>query len=255
MERQDQSAPVPGQDLPAPYQDPWTLLGRDLRALAATGRLALWELTRRNRQGELAVPVFWPHRLRPWFWPLALSLGLAAVLALVLVLAPLRPHRRPPPVSAPPPARPAAASEAGEPAQPSATPASPIPAAAATPGPGAQAQADAAAELPGPELSPPEALPDPLLHLLAPADPQRLIQSLRALPERSCLMLQLAPSFAALRPEAQQRQAEDWLAKARELGYERLELGDGSGRLLGRTARVGSGMILLSPAAPAADAP
>ena len=47
-------------------------------------------------------------------------------------------------------------------------------------------------------------------------------------------------------PPAERRSlAERWLVRAQELGYERLELMDPTGRTLGRPARVGSGMILL----------
>ncbi len=97
--------------------------------------------------------------------------------------------------------------------------------------------------------------PDPLLALLKSADPRGLVQALEAVPARSCLELRLAAAFTALAPETQQQQAESWRGRAQELGYERLELVDGAGRLLGRTARVGSGMILLSPPAATADAP
>ncbi|MFO8236789.1 MAG: hypothetical protein R6U00_00760, partial [Prochlorococcaceae cyanobacterium] len=83
--------PAPGRDLPAPYQNPWMLLGRDLRALLATARLRGWELARRNRQGDLAVPAFWPRELRPWFWPLVFSL----TLALLVLVAPWLPGRFP----------------------------------------------------------------------------------------------------------------------------------------------------------------
>jgi hypothetical protein len=96
---------------------------------------------------------------------------------------------------------------------------------------------------------------DPLLVAFGPSDPRRLIQAAQARPARRCLQLQLAPAFTELAAELQERQAEGWRARALELGYERLELVERSGRLLGRTARVGSGMILLSPAAATADAP
>jgi hypothetical protein len=57
--------------------------------------------------------------------------------------------------------------------------------------------------------------------------------------------LRLAGAYGAL-PLAERRSlAERWLERARELGYERLELVDQAGRLLARPARVGSGMILL----------
>ena len=45
--------------------------------------LKLRELVRRNREGDLSVPGFWPHSLAAFFWPLLLALGLAVVGGLV----------------------------------------------------------------------------------------------------------------------------------------------------------------------------
>ncbi|MFN5162403.1 MAG: hypothetical protein ACK5IA_11080 [Cyanobacteriota bacterium] len=81
----ERSAPdSPGADLPAPYEAPARLLARDLQAVLASGRLKLQELWRRNREGDLPAPRFWPPSLRALFWPLV---GVAA-LALVTALAP-----------------------------------------------------------------------------------------------------------------------------------------------------------------------
>ena len=52
--------------------------------MAADVRLRGQELWRRNREGELSVPGFWPRDLAPSFWPLLL------VLLLLLPLAGLR---------------------------------------------------------------------------------------------------------------------------------------------------------------------
>jgi hypothetical protein len=57
--------------------------------------------------------------------------------------------------------------------------------------------------------------------------------------------LRLDAPFAALPVGERQGLADGWLVRGQGLGYERLELIDGSDRLLARTARVGSGMILL----------
>lgn len=215
------------------------LLGRDLRAVLATVRLRVWELARRNRQGDLAVPGFWPRELSPWFWPLALGLALAALVALLVVVAPLLPGRSP------------------QTAQPPESPRQDQPVLEARP---AADPAPAARDIPAAELPVPEPLPeappiDPLLVLLQPADPRQLIRAVREQPARSCLELQLSERFAALAPELQLQQAEALRGRALELGYERLELVDGAGGLLGRTARVGSGMILLTSVAAAPDAP
>ena len=60
--------------------------------MAADLRLRGQELWRRNREGELSVPGFWPRDLAPSFWPLLL------VLLLLLPLAGIRfwqDHARP----------------------------------------------------------------------------------------------------------------------------------------------------------------
>jgi hypothetical protein len=241
----EQPTPPPGRDLPAPYQDPWMLLGRDLRALLATARLRGWELARRNRQGDLAVPGFWPRGLRAWFWPLVLTLALVLLLALVALVPPLL--RGPyPTVLEPPPA------SGSAPQQPSESPSEPPVQSPSEPPADLSAQEPPAAAEP---LQDEPAAIDPLLVLLQPADPRGLIGAVRQQPARSCLQLNLSDRFAALAPALQEQQAEAWRVRALELGYERLELVDGAGRLLARTARVGSGMILLSSAAPAPDAP
>jgi len=59
-----------GADLPAPYRSPWLALGGDLLAVAADLRLRGRELWRRNRNGELPYPKFWPASLAAGFWPL-----------------------------------------------------------------------------------------------------------------------------------------------------------------------------------------
>ena len=64
----------PSGNLPAPYVSPWLEFGRNLKAMAADLRLRGQELWRRNREGELSVPGFWPRDLAPSFWPLLLVL-------------------------------------------------------------------------------------------------------------------------------------------------------------------------------------
>ena len=64
--------------LPAPYAPPWKRLGEDGVALLAWLGLKLRELWRRNREGTLPLPGFWPRRWPRLFWPLvvvALLLG------------------------------------------------------------------------------------------------------------------------------------------------------------------------------------
>jgi len=84
----------------------------------------------------------------------------------------------------------------------------------------------------------------PLAELVG-ADPPAWVLALEQRPAEGLLRLRLASGYGAL-PLAERRTlAERWLDRARELGYERLELEDPAGRLLARPARVGSGMILL----------
>ena len=89
----------PGAPLPAPYQDPFSRLAEDLRAVVASLRLRLRELWRRNRQGDLARPGFWPRDLAPLYWPLLLSCGLLLLVLLPWQLSRLLPQRPAPPIS------------------------------------------------------------------------------------------------------------------------------------------------------------
>ena len=67
---------------------------------------------------------------------------------------------------------------------------------------------------------------------------------LHPLPEQGLIELFPSPDFNDLSLAARQQQADAWLVQLQEAGYERLELHDDDGRLLGRSAQVGSGMIL-----------
>jgi hypothetical protein len=202
----------------------------------ASLRLRLWELWRRNREGDLSIPGFWPLALAAWFWPLLLLAGL--VLTVLLPLAGLSWLA---PQAAPELARPAP--PAAERPSPAPSPLSP-----AAPGPAAEVPEQPVAPPPPPLPPEPELQLDPLLALLGGEDPEPLIRAARPVPARSLLELDLDGRFAAL-PEAQRRRfAQGWLERSEALGYEQLRLLDGDGRLLGRRARVGSGMILFAPA-------
>ncbi len=245
----------PRRDLPAPYASPWGLLAEDLRAVAASVRLRLWEIWRRNRQGLLPVPDGWPRDLAAWFWPLLLALLLAGLAGMALLIA-----EAPQPVSAPPSLPPEGSLAAQEPEfQPAQSPepqAGSEPELAAQPEPEAPpepaAQLEAAAQL-EPEPVP---VPDPLLSSLQDGLPAGLLAAVQQRPQETQLMLVLVlePSWWQQTPELRQRWAQRWQQQALELGYERLTLEDGEGRPLGRPALVGSGMILLTPPAlPDAD--
>ena len=220
------AGPDPAHPYPAPYEEPWGRLAFDLRAALASTGLRLRELARRNRQGELSVPGFWPPSLAWLFWPLLLALFLALVLALVTAVGPAL-VRRSDSAGAPSQELVLAQPVQQQPAQQQPVPPAPSP----------------------PEQAPPLAI-DPLLALLAEDDPRGCIASARPYPGQGRLELELAPTFLALAGPLRQQQADQWLERSRELGYERLRLLDGSGALLAQAARVGSGMVLLGPASP-----
>ncbi len=230
----------PSTDLPVPYASPWGQLRRALRAVLASLRLKLRELWRRNAEGDLSVPGFWPVALAPLFWPLML----VALLAL-LTAGPLLVWRG---------LVPAAATEPTTPAVPVALPSPTAPPPVPAPwGDGATASpaAPVAEPPPTPEPEPPPPLElDPLLALLAEEDPEHLIESAHPEPAESRLVLTTVPAFAELGEPTRRRWAELWQRRAQALGYGRLELVDGQQRLLARGALVGSGMILLEPGAP-----
>ncbi|MCP9858567.1 MULTISPECIES: hypothetical protein [unclassified Cyanobium] len=227
----------PASDLPAPYASPWGPLGRALRAVLASLRLRLRELWRRNREGDLSVPGFWPQGLAPLFWPLLLAALLALTLALAGKAWGRLSHRAPSP---PPAARPAAPllAPAPEEAPTVSVPARVAPAAVA-----------ARAPMPEPPPPPPPLELDPLLALLAQDDPEHLVASAHPAPSEGRLVLTMAPAYTGLSEATRRRWAERWQQRALALGYERLELVDGRQRLLARRALVGSGMILLDPGA------
>ncbi len=226
----------PQRDLPAAYRSPFLALGEDLRAVLATLKLRGRELWRRNREGDLPLPRFWPQRLGPLFWPLLLALALVTVPALSIGISLLgAPRPATPSPSLPSPSQPS-------PSQPS--PSQPSP---------SLPLVEAAQSLPTDVPASPDPSPlelDPLLELISQQDPWHLIARMHPLPASSRLELQLTDAFAELPQEQRLQEAERWLERSLELGYEQLVLVDAAGRPLGRQARVGSGMILLNAAVP-----
>ena len=85
---------TPPSDLPAPYRSPWKRLGEDLEAVGADLVLRGRELWRRNGEGNLWRPPFWPRTVAASFWPLVL----AAVLVVGLVVGLGSRRGAPPPV-------------------------------------------------------------------------------------------------------------------------------------------------------------
>jgi len=227
-------------NLPAPYVSPWKEFARNLRALWADLGLRGRELWRRNREGELSVPGFWPRDLAPSFWPLLL------VLLLLLPLAGLRwwqDHGRPDPRPEPVEVRRSSPLELPEPQlipapQPMAEEQSPMP----DPEPVLEPSASLEPEQPPqPQLS-----FDPLFELFQDtAVPEGLLRSAKPVPEQDRLLLELSVDVWEQLPlDQRQTLASSWLQSAFDLDYASLQLVNQQGDLLGRSARVGGGMIL-----------
>ena len=206
-------------NLPAPYVSPWREFARNLRSMAADLRLRLQEVWRRNREGDLSVPGFWPQGLAPWFWPVILVL----MLGLVLLLPGRFTSSR---AGTPPVVRPV--QQSSEP---------PRAAAEASP---AEPPLETVAE--EPPVVPPL---DPLIELLLGPDAgSELLVSARPDGQALQLVLELSDRWSAVPLAMRKQLAEDWQQRSNELGYEQLRLVDAEDRLLGRSARVGVGMIL-----------
>ncbi|NDG75464.1 MAG: hypothetical protein EBX49_09055 [Synechococcaceae bacterium WB8_1B_136] len=249
-ERQGQDPP-PGSSLPAPYRNPWRVLGDDLRAVAADLRLRLRELWRRNGEGSLALPPWWPSDRAPLFWPLLLAAALALLAAVGVAVARHGPVASP---SLPLPEQPQERPQERPPQPPPAAEDSPPPA----PGPAGallpeQPPPESPPE-PEPELmaptAPPAPLPlaqaDPLQEFLAQPEVEPLLEGAQADPALSSLRLRVRAAFLSQPLAQQQRWAEQWQQWALELGYEHLELRDANGQLVAREVLVGTGMIVLS---------
>ena len=263
-------------NLPAPYRSPWHNLGDDLQAIAADLRLRLQGLWRRNREGRLWRPAWWPAHLAPLFWLLTLVLALLLLLTPWLVAnpgakggsqrttaaIPARSAQNDVLESASAPAAPAQATApqppldaeasrmTSEPAEvPTEAAAAP---AAVEPSAAAPAATTSAAGTAGMTATPVAAGPpaDPVQLWLQSAPAAALLAGARAEPAAGTLVLLLKPAFSALAADQGQQRAEVWQLQARELGFDHLELRDGTGALLARDALVGSGMIVL-PAPPA----
>lgn len=266
--------------LPAPYAPPWQRLGEDGVALLAWLGLKVRELWRRNGEGGLPVPPFWPRRGRRLFWPLVL----AGVLSLALALGrawlarpaagPLagpggladqtaaRPEASPEPLAQenPPTAMPAPAGDSAPVRDRSAGPA---PSPLQTPESSALEElSDApaleeAAEVPAAETfeTPADMEANRLRAQWSADDSDQLIAALSPDPAALTLTLQLNASFLALPAAQRQRWAERWQQRANASGYSHLRLCDGQRRLLGRDALVGGGMLLLEPPGAGTEAP
>lgn len=230
-----------GEDLPAAYVNPWGLLRRDLGAVLASMRLELWQLWRRNRQGDLPRPAFWPQSLAAGFWPLLLALLLSLLVAAAWGLGRSAPQAPAAEVSV------AVERPVGELlAEP---PSMEQPIAEQPP-----AEQSPVEELPAEQ--PPEIAelpaPAPLLQAFADVPGGGLLGAARLREPDGDLELVLDPTgWQALPTAERQVLAEQWQLRAESLGSGRLWLLDSQGTALARSARVGSGMILLAPPSPA----
>lgn len=264
---QDPPLQPASRDLPAAYRNPWQSLRDDLEAVVADLRLRSQELWRRNGQGSLWRPGWWPGDLAPLFWPLVL--GLAIVLSAIGIAAAATALRGVQPDVA------ASRSVVGPADQDPGTeqrfqPPADLPEErlvergagsedAITDG-GADTTADAGDDLPGPdrkdvssldaarpaEPETPQAPVDPLAELVQRPETDGLLMGAQVLPDQVTLELQVSAGFVRLPAAEQQRRAVQWQQWATDLGYDHLELRDSRAGLLARDALVGSGMIVLS---------
>jgi len=236
--------------LPAPYQNPWEALRQDLLATAADLRLRVQELWRRNREGDLSTPGFWPQGLAPLFWPFALALLLLLLALGVVQLRAALSGADPGPVPAVerfrttplPEARPLMsaheivpdAADSAQMLKPTSPPQAPI-----------------QAVPPEPEL--PVLKVDPLLNLLEQVDSDRaapagLLLSARPVPAENAVVLVVDADLWFEMSQALRRDcAESWWVTLQDQSYDAITLEDTDQNLFARPARVGGGMIMFEP--------
>ncbi|WP_232202391.1 hypothetical protein [Synechococcus sp. WH 8109] len=208
--------------------------------MAADLRLRGQEFWRRNLEGDLSVPGFWPRDLAPSFWPLLL------VLLLLLPLVGIRfwqDHASPAPRPEPVDLQRTSPLDLPVPElipapQPMLEELSPLPEAVG---------AEPALKPLEPEQSlQPQLSFDPLFQLFQDkAVPEGLLRSAKPVPEQDRLLLELSvDAWQQLSLDQRQTLASSWLQSAFELDYASLQLVSEQGDLLARSARVGGGMIL-----------
>ena len=227
-------------NLPAPYVSPWSEFARNLRALLADLQLRAQELWRRNREGDLSVPGFWPRNLASIFWPVVV------VLLVAVPVAGLRWWQSAHP-TLPEPVPGVVASDGFVPdgvLPETVVPEPLLPEPLITPQP-------QPALAPEPTLFDVEDPPLPVLDLnplmdlfLDGSAPEGLLASATPQPAQNRLLLQVSDAWNSLAPSARTSISEDWQRRSLDLGYSSLQLVDGQEKLLARSARIGSGMIV-----------
>jgi hypothetical protein len=86
---------------------------------------------------------------------------------------------------------------------------------------------------------------NPLMDLfLDGSAPEGLLASATPQPAQNRLVLQVTEAWSNLVPSARTSISEDWQRRSLDLGYSSLQLVDGEEKLLARSARIGSGMIV-----------
>ena len=238
-------------NLPAPYTSPWREFGRNLRAVLADLGLRIRELSRRNREGDLSVPAFWPPAWAPFFWPLLLALLLAMPAAGLRWLSLSRSVEAPvEQLSDGPSSSPSQSSHeiVVDELVTSALPGDSLrnDRDDAAPSSGTGSSTEQPMPIPSVLPAPPALQIDPLLNLMIDGDtPDNLLDSAEPDLRANRLVLRVSPSgWRALSAGSRQVQAETWQSIAEDLGYGSLMLLDDEDRSLGRSARVGDGMIL-----------
>ena len=227
-------------NLPAPYVSPWLEFARNLQALLADLQLRAQELWRRNGEGDLSVPGFWPRNLASIFWPAVLVLVVAGPLAGLRWWQSAHPTL-PEPVQGVV-ARDGLVLDGVLPETVVPEPLLPEPLITPQPQPALEPE-PTLLDFEDPPL--PELDLNPLLDLfLDGSAPEGLLASATPQPAQNRLVLQVSDAWNNLGPSVRTSIAEDWQQRSRDLGYSSLQLVDGQQTLLGRSARVGSGMIL-----------
>ena len=230
-------------NLPAPYVSPWLEFARNLQALLADLQLRAQELWRRNGEGDLSVPGFWPRNLASIFWPVVLVLVVAVPLASLRWWQSAHPTL-PEPVPGVV-ARDGFVPDGVLPETVVPEPLLPEPLITPQPQPALEPE-PMLLDFEDPPL--PELDLNPLLDLfLDGSAPEGLLASATPQPAQNRLVLQVSDAWNNLGPLVRTSIAEDWQQRSRDLGYSSLQLVDGQQTLLGRSARVGSGMILFEP--------